>query len=225
VTTAAIDRPSHWDATYERRAEDSLSWFQAEPVTSIRLVHEAIAALPPARGSGDGVHVVDVGAGTSRLVDALAADARLAVSVLDVSERATAAVRERLAASTSLERVTFVVADVTSWTPERPVDVWHDRAVFHFLTDPAERDAYVRTVTRALRPGGSVILATFAPDGPDVCSALPVQRYGADELVAALGDGFEPVHAEREEPVTPDGRVQPFTWVVLRRRAQVTDAG
>jgi len=223
VTAGSVDRPVHWDATYEHRAEDTLSWFQAEPTTSLRLVRDVLADRPGGAIAGRPVRLLDVGAGTSRLVDVLATEAATRVTVLDVSARAMGAVRARLSASDLLERVTLVVADVTAWSPDEPFDVWHDRAVFHFLTDPDERDAYVRTVTGAVRSGGSLVLATFAPDGPEVCSALPVLRYGPDELSSVLADGFEPVQHEREEHVTPDGRVQPFTWVVLRRRSGAQD--
>jgi SAM-dependent methyltransferase len=224
VSTPDPARAAHWDATYERRDEGSLSWFQEHPATSLRLVGEAIDALDAIAATGDGERVdlaprvVDVGAGTSRLVDELAADARAHVSVVDVSQRALDMAEARLEAAGRREGVDLVVADVTAWRPEEPIDVWHDRAVFHFLTDAAERDAYVRTVTDAVAPGGRAIIATFAADGPEVCSALPVQRYSPAALAEVFSDGFEPVEDLREEHVTPDGRVQPFTWVVLSRR-------
>ncbi len=224
MSTPDRGRAEHWDATYERRDEGTLSWFQEHPATSLRLVGEAIDALDALAATGDGERVdlaprvVDVGAGTSRLVDELAADARAHVTVLDVAQRALDMVAARLEAAGRREGVDLVVADVTTWRPVETVDVWHDRAVFHFLTDPSERDAYVRTVTDALAPGGRAIIATFAADGPEVCSALPVQRYTAAELIDVFADGFEPVEDLREEHVTPDGRVQPFTWVVLSRR-------
>jgi len=224
VSSQETDRAAHWDATYGGRDEGTLSWFQEQPTTSIRLVTDALDARDARVATADGgpvervARVIDVGAGTSRLVDELAAHGRAHVSVLDVSQRALDTVAARLETLGRREEVDLVRADVTAWRPEQPFDVWHDRAVFHFLTDPQERAAYVRTVTDALVPGGRAIVATFAADGPEVCSALPVRRHTPEELAAVFTDGFDPVTALREEHVTPDGRVQPFTWVVLSRR-------
>jgi 2-polyprenyl-3-methyl-5-hydroxy-6-metoxy-1,4-benzoquinol methylase len=219
LTTSASARPEHWDAAYGRREETTLSWFQDEPKLSLRLVDDALADARTDDGpTGRIQQVIDVGAGTSRLADALVVDGRSHVTVLDVSERALAALAARLAARGHSDRVTRIVADVTTWRPTGRFDVWHDRAVLHFLTDPQERDAYVRTAAEAVVPGGRLIVATFAQDGPESCSALPVQRYTPEELAAVFDEHFEPVTSLREEHVTPDGRVQPFTWVVLSRR-------
>ncbi len=106
-----------------------------------------------------------------------------------------------------------VRADLLEWEPDRRYDLWHDRAVFHFLVDERERDQYVDTLSRALTPGGSVIVGTFAADGPDVCSGLPVRRYSSEDLVAALGEAFVVLETRREGHVTPRGALQPFTWV------------
>jgi SAM-dependent methyltransferase len=224
VSTHDADRSEHWDATYGGRDEATLSWFQEHPATSIRLVTEALDALDATAATADGERVdlaprvIDVGAGTSRLVDELVAQRRAHVSVLDVSQRALDRVAARLEAVGRREGVDLIRADVTDWRPEEAFDIWHDRAVFHFLTDPEERAAYVRTATEALAPGGRLIVATFAADGPQVCSALPVRRHTPEELAAVFADGFEPVADLREEHETPDGRIQPFTWVVLSRR-------
>ena len=113
--------------------------------------------------------------------------------------------------------VSLVVADVLWWQPERSYDVWHDRAVFHFLVDPAQQERYVATASSAVAPGGAVVLGTFAADGPTHCSGLPTARYAADQLARAFAPAFRMTHHEREEHVTPGGTVQPFTWVVLRR--------
>lgn len=201
--TAARDE--HWDDVYRTKALDEVSWFQAEPSTSLRL----LLGTQPAPTS-----VIDVGAGASALADALVAAGVDDVTVLDVSEAALATVRERLA---DLPPDAFVVADITDWTPERTWDAWHDRAVFHFLTDPDDRAAYVAAARAALRPGAVAVIATFAADGPEMCSGLPTARYDADALAAELGDGFVLEHAEREVHRTPAGADQAFTWVVLRR--------
>ena len=112
--------------------------------------------------------------------------------------------------------VTWEQADILAWRPGRRYDLWHDRAVFHFLVDPVEREGYLRALHRALAPGGHVVLATFAPDGPQQCSGLPVARYSPQDLLAALGSGFAEVASTREAHSTPAGGLQPFTWVVAR---------
>jgi trans-aconitate methyltransferase len=159
--------------------------------------------------------IIDVGAGTSALVDCLLANGFEDVTVLDVSSHALDEVRDRLGARAS--RVSFLVEDVLSWRPERAYDVWHDRAVFHFLTDSSQQRHYVALAARGVKSGGALIVATFADDGPTHCSGLPVHRYSAAELADAFSTHFELVHDERELHVTPSGAVQPFTWAVLRR--------
>jgi trans-aconitate methyltransferase len=114
--------------------------------------------------------------------------------------------------------VRCVEADILEWEPDRRYDLWHDRAVFHFLVDEHDRDHYLATLTDALAPGGRVIIATFADDGPETCSGLPVQRYTAEDLATALGASFELVETRREVHVTPRGASQPFTWVAARKR-------
>jgi hypothetical protein len=116
--------------------------------------------------------------------------------------------------------VRCVEADLLEWTPDRRYDLWHDRAVFHFLVDPIDRRRYLGTLDAALAPGGAVVLGTFAADGPDVCSGLPVDRYAPDLLAAQLGESFELVESRREEHVTPRGVVQPFTWIAGRYGSQ-----
>ncbi|MFI5101221.1 MAG: class I SAM-dependent methyltransferase, partial [Actinomycetes bacterium] len=150
------------------------------------------------------------------LVDALVAASYPDITVLDVSEQALAVVRDRLGDRSS--RVTLVHSDLLGWEPGRTFDVWHDRALFHFLVDPGLRARYVRVVGQAVAPGGSVVVATFAPDGPTHCSGLPVCRYDGAALADEFGAAFVLVHAEREEHRAPAGVIQPFTWVVLTRR-------
>jgi ubiquinone/menaquinone biosynthesis C-methylase UbiE len=197
----------HWERVYETRSTDEVSWFQAEPSVSRRLVEAAV---------GTNGSVVDVGAGASRLVDLLLDDGFADLTVLDVSARALAVVRERLAGRSSA--VTWVHGDVLDWHPGRSFDVWHDRAVFHFLTDSEDRSRYVDLVQRVVHPGGTVIVATFAADGPTHCSGLPVSRSDAAGLATVFGEAFMLGHAEREEHLTPSGALQPFTWAVLHRR-------
>ena len=197
----------HWDGVYVNKGIAAVSWFQARPETSLRL----LAAFCAQAGS-----VIDVGAGASTLADELLERGWNDVTVLDVSSAALDLVRRRLA-----ERkvaVAVVVGDLLAWDPDRTYDVWHDRAVLHFLTQKSDRGRYVDTAARAVPPGGHLIIGAFAEDGPTQCSGLSTARYTCQELVAVFKADFELVHAEREEHHTPDGVMQPFTWVVLRHR-------
>lgn len=160
-----------------------------------------------------GEAVVDVGGGASPLGARLVERGFTDVTVLDLSEPALAAA-SRPAAATA---VTWLVEDVRSWQPHRRYGLWHDRAAFHFLVEPADRSRYLDVLDGALEPNGAVVIATFASDSPEQCSGLPVVRYDVAGLVAALGPRFELVEERREEHRTPRGAVQPFTWVALRR--------
>jgi SAM-dependent methyltransferase len=200
-------RGEHWEHVYATRSSSSVGWYQQEPVTSLRLVEGA------GRERSNGV--IDVGGGASSLVDHLLADGYTDLTLLDVSQRALDEVRTRL--GNEAHRVRFLQHDVLTWEPERDYDVWHDRAVFHFLTDVADRDRYADTASRALRAGGSLVVATFAADGPTECSGLPVCRYSAEDLEETFSGSFLPVGREREVHTTPGNVAQPFTWVVLRR--------
>jgi trans-aconitate methyltransferase len=197
----------HWDEIYATRAVDQVSWFQRRPVTSLRLVE----AAAPDRSAA----IVDVGSGASSLVDRLLDDGHRDLTLVDVSARALDVVRMRLGDRAG--RVTFVRSDVLDWAPDRGFDVWHDRAVFHFLTDDDDRARYVERATAAVRPGGLLIVATFAADGPTHCSGLPVRRHSADDLARTFAPAFTRQADEREEHVTPAEVVQPFSWIVLRR--------
>lgn len=196
----------HWNRAFAGVADEEHSWYQREPTTSRRLLLTA----DPQRGA-----VVDVGAGTSPLAQRLLDEGWSDVTVLDISAEALGDLRARLADRPG--RVAFVVADVLEWEPNRTFDVWHDRAVFHFLTGEDEKGRYAATAARAVRPGGALVIGTFAEDGPTHCSGLPTSRYDADGLAAVFAADFSPVHAEREQHSTPAGRVQPFTWLVLHR--------
>ena len=196
----------HWDAVYAAKSGAELSWTQQEPATSLRLVTGAV----PAPGS-----VIDVGAGTSTLIDRLLDAGYGDVTALDVSEQALAVTRHRL--GPRREQVCWVVADLLAWEPPRTYDGWHDRAVFHFLIDPHDRDRYIELATRAVAGGGALVIGTFADDGPAQCSGLPTARYDADAMSALFTPTFTLEHAERELHQTPWGVPQSFTWVVLRR--------
>ena len=197
----------HWEEVYATRAANEVSWYQRDPATSVRLVEASSADRSAA--------IVDVGSGASFLVDRLLDDGYRDITLVDVSARALDGVRTRL--GEPARSVTFVCSDALEWSPERAYDVWHDRAAFHFLTDDTDRARYVEVASMSVRPGGALIVATFAADGPTHCSGLPVRRHSAHDLAAAFGACFTVESSEREEHVTPAGVVQPFTWMVLRR--------
>ena len=201
-------RKAHWQKVYTSKKEDGVSWFQATPTPSLELLALANASENSA--------IIDIGGGASRLVDALVDKEYQDLTVLDLSEAALEAARERLASRA--QRVNWIVADVTVWKPERQYDIWHDRAAFHFLTDTADQSAYADRLLRALRPGGYAIIGTFALDGPEKCSGLPVQRHDANSLAAVLGGGFALIDTRRHEHVTPWGAVQKFQFSTFRLR-------
>jgi ubiquinone/menaquinone biosynthesis C-methylase UbiE len=200
-------RGAHWDRIYAGTSSDRLSWYEREPATSLRLI--------TAHAPGLSASVIDIGAGMSTLADRLLDRGFTDVTVLDISDASLAQLAERL--GDRARAVALVRADVLAWQPERSYDVWHDRAVFHFLTSSADRDRYVAQASRVLQPGGSLVLATFAEDGPQQCSGLPVAGYAAGDLATVFAAAFALIDHEREEHVTPGGVVQPFTWVVLQR--------
>jgi SAM-dependent methyltransferase len=203
VPTAA----EHWDAAYARGPQ-AVSWFQARPEVSLRLI-DGLDLAPAAP-------VIDVGGGASPLAAALLDRGLSDLTVLDVSAAALAAARERLGPHAA--EVTWMHEDLRAFAPERRYALWHDRAVLHFLTAEAERRAYADLAARAVAPGGHVILASFALDGPERCSGLPVRRADAAGLADLLAGAFDLVAEEREQHRTPGGAVQRFTWVVARRR-------
>lgn len=193
----------HWEGVYRGKGPEEVSWFQRDPAVSLRLVERVPGS------------VVDVGAGASVLVDRLLAAGRDDLTVLDVSAAALEVTRRRLGVDTSV--VSFAVADVLDWDPGRTFECWHDRAVFHFLTDRDRQQAYVQTASRAVPAGGAAVLGTFAADGPTQCSGLPTARYRPQDLAAVFGSAFVLEHAEAEVHRTPWDAEQRFTWVLLRR--------
>lgn len=198
----------YWDNAYVQKGETGVSWFEETPTVSLDL----IKALPGPKES-----LIDVGGGVSRLA---AHALRLGfghVAVLDLSAEAIA--RSQGAMGSEADRVEWIVANVTTWKPGRRYDVWHDRAAFHFLTDKADRAAYVETLDTALSDAGHAIIATFALDGPERCSGLPVQRYSPETLAATLGPRYKLVNGLRYEHQTPWGSTQAFQFSVLERAA------
>ncbi|SDI93754.1 Methyltransferase domain-containing protein [Bradyrhizobium sp. Rc2d] len=202
------DRSAHWDNVYATKGEAEVSWFQSSPTTSL----DMIRAANPDHGAA----IIDIGGGASRLVDALLQDGYRDIAVLDLSANALDVAKKRLGAAASA--VDWIVADATTWRPAKTYDLWHDRAAFHFLTDPRDRAAYVERLRSALAPGGHVIIATFAPDGPERCSGLPVQRHDSASLLAELGAEFELIEARRETHHTPWDSTQAFQFSRFQKR-------
>ncbi len=206
---SASSRREHWDAIYARKSEEEVTWFEPAAARSLELITRC--NLP------HDARIIDVGGGASRLVDGLLERGFDDVAVLDVSREALDKSRARL--GEGARRVRWIVGDVTVFDPTERYALWHDRAVFHFLTSPSDRAAYVRVLERAVVPGGRVIIGTFAVDGPERCSGLEVVRYDGPAIAAALGPSFSLVEALRHEHVTPAGKVQSFTFACLARNA------
>lgn len=202
-----MDARDHWQVVYESRRPEEVSWYQPSPVASLAAL-ERVGAEPS-------MSLVDVGGGASTLVDALLDRGWRDVTVADIAEPALAASRERLGDRAG--QVRWEVADIRDWKPGRTFDIWHDRAVFHFLTDAESRAGYKRALGDGTRPGSRVIIATFALDGPEKCSGLTVERYDSAALAAELGRDFTPMADWRETHVTPWGTEQEFQWCLFRR--------
>lgn len=200
-------RQAHWENVYATRDEHAVSWFQEKPDISLGLIQ--------ATGVNATASIIDIGGGASRLIDRLLDEGFKTITVLDLSERALTTSKARLGARGA--HVQWVVADITTWEPSQIYDVWHDRAALHFLTDPKDRAAYAERVLRAVRPGGYVIIGTFAPDGPERCSGLPVVRYDAATLGELLGHSFELIESKRHDHQTPAGATQRFQFSRFRR--------
>ena len=199
---------AHWDAAYTDASADTVSWYQREPTASLALIERL--CIPPEAA------VLDVGGGASALAETLVRRGFHDVSVLDVSERALDACRQRL--GSDAERTHLLHHDVLAWRPSRRYDLWHDRAVLHFFVEPEQRARYIAGLKSAVGVGAAVILGVFAENGPERCSGLPVLRYSAAQLSSLLGSEFEPFAQTTETHITPGGAAQPFQWIALIRR-------
>jgi SAM-dependent methyltransferase len=204
-------RQAHWENVYTTKGENEVSWFQQSPSPSLELIAQTGAVNHSA--------IIDIGGGASRLVDHLVEQGFEDVTVLDLSGAALAAAKTRLEShlGARAERVSWIVADATIWEPAKSYDVWHDRAAFHFLTDASDRAPYIARLGRGLKIGGHAIIATFALDGPEKCSGLPVARYDSASLGQTLGTMFKLVHTQRHEHATPWDSRQIFQFSVFRR--------
>lgn len=198
----------HWEKVYSTKAVDQVSWFQQHALLSLKLIREA--------GSAPSASIIDVGGGASTLVDDLLTSGYHNITVLDLSAAALKAARTRLAERGTC--VQWLQADILEAAlAAQAYDVWHDRAVFHFLTSAEQRQAYVRAVLHAVKPGGLVMVATFAEDGPAQCSGLPVMRYSASELHAEFGEPFVLLGHQKESHHTPGGNEQKFVYCLCRK--------
>ncbi len=202
-----MDKQSHWENVYTTKETDAVSWFQEHAETSLKLIKR----LQPDKYA----HILDVGGGASTLVDDLIQDGYQTLSVLDISESALKVAQDRLGDLT--RKVQWIAQDITRVKfPEQSIDVWHDRAVFHFLTNAADRKNYINVVMKSVKRGGHVIVSTFAEDGPEKCSGLEVQRYNKDSLHAEFGSPFKLLGHEDEFHQTPSGKLQHFVYCYCR---------
>jgi SAM-dependent methyltransferase len=203
------DKRQHWEAIYSGRSPLEVSWYQKEPALSLRLIDSCRLAKDAA--------IIDVGGGASILVDRLLDQGYTRLAVLDISATALTFARNRLGPKAS--SIEWFEADITAFQPPHPFSLWHDRAVFHFLTDASERRRYTNVLQTSLMPGGHLILAAFAIGGPTTCSGLDIVQYNADKLLAELGDDFKLVDEDSETHATPTGAKQLFSYFHLQKIA------
>lgn len=208
VPGAVPARQQHWDTTYASKPETGVSWFQSDPHRSLRWIKQAAPDHSAA--------IIDIGGGASRLIDRLITEGYSNLTVLDISSIALSRTRQRI--GSNAQKVNWITGDVTEWTPDQIWDVWHDRAVFHFLTEQDTQDRYIAALRMGTREGSAVIIATFAPTGPEKCSGLPVQRYDPQSLAARLGRDFHLYAEAAERHETPFGTMQDFIYAAFRRR-------
>jgi 2-polyprenyl-3-methyl-5-hydroxy-6-metoxy-1,4-benzoquinol methylase len=197
----------HWERVYGTKRETEVSWFQPKPEISLALVREY---APDKTAS-----VIDIGGGASSLTAELSRAGFSDLTVLDISAEALGRAKANIGSEAA--NIEWIVADITQWTPARKWQIWHDRAVFHFLTEPASQDAYIRAFHAATSPGAIAIVSGFAPDGPEKCSGLPVVRYDANSLSRRVGRSFELLAEKREAHRTPGGSLQNFYYAVLQK--------
>jgi trans-aconitate methyltransferase len=203
-------RKAHWDEVYAAKGETDVSWFQENPAPSLQLIERA--------GLAAEAGIIDIGGGASRLVDRLMERGFRRLAVLDISQNSLDLAALRLGRRAS--EVRWIAADVTAWEPSLRFDLWHDRAAFHFLIAPEDRAAYVARLKEALRPGGYAIIATFALDGPQECSRLPVARYDTAGLAAELGEEFALIESLRHDHATPWNSTQRFQFTLFQRQGE-----
>ncbi len=198
---------AHWESTYATKGTDEVSWYEPRPQLSLELIQ--------ATGVDHNAGILDVGGGASSLAAQLLGLGYTDLAVADISQAALAHAKAELGSDAA--RVTWIEADVRTYDFRRGYDVWHDRAVFHFMVNAADREGYLEVLRRTLRPGGHLLIATFGPQGPTQCSGLPVRRYSAQELQRVLGQDFELVSSSLAAHSTPSGAAQQFLYAHFRR--------
>ncbi|EKD42535.1 MAG: putative methylase protein [uncultured bacterium] len=201
-----MDKKSHWEDVYQNKKIDEVSWYQVRPEFSLRMIEAAKLSLQDP--------IIDVGGGASRLVDHLIELGFKNISVLDISEKALEHARQRL--GDAGKNIEWIKADIVGFKPEKKYAFWHDRAVFHFLTDLKDREQYLETMQGALSSPGYVMIAAFAQDGPEKCSGLPVQRYSHETLIQTLGPDYHLILKDREIHETPAKKQQSFIYGLFR---------
>ncbi len=202
-----MDTKTHWEKVYTTKAPNAVSWYRTHLETSLALIERAVDARSAS--------IIDVGGGESTLVDDVLLRGYINITVLDVSQSAIDHTKSRLGSAG--EQVHWRVADITKIELEPGAyDLWHDRAVFHFLTDREQRVAYVRQVARCVKPGGHIIVSAFGPEGPAKCSGLDVMRYDAESLHREFGGRFRPIESSKEVHQTPFGTTQQFLYCYCR---------
>ncbi len=208
----SMDRKAHWEQVYQQKDSESVSWFQPRPEISMQLIAAA--------GLAQDASIIDVGAGASTLVDHLLDEGFARITLLDIAAPALEVTRQRLAhrSDGAGESIEYLAADITQATFFEPFALWHDRAVFHFLTQETDRSAYLERLHQGLQSGGTFIVATFAQDGPERCSDLRVQRYSLEEVDAVLGERFVRIAQQSEQHPTPAGKQQSFVYGVYRKQ-------
>ncbi|MDQ7970177.1 MAG: class I SAM-dependent methyltransferase [Oxalicibacterium faecigallinarum] len=198
-----MSKTSHWDKVYSEKAPDTVSWYAPHLDKSLALIERTAESKDAA--------IIDVGGGEATLIDDLLARGYRDLSMLDISQAAIDGCKKRL--GDAADRISWLAADITQVElPAQRYDIWHDRAVFHFLTEAWQREAYVRQVIRAMKPGGNVIVATFGPEGPLSCSGLETVRYDSDGLHGEFGERFKLVESAIELHATPFGSTQQFLY-------------
>jgi SAM-dependent methyltransferase len=205
---AVADDRAYWENSYSKKIPEEVSWYELRPQRSLELVQ--------ATGLGHDARILDVGGGASTLAAQLLGMGYTDLTVADISPAALAHARAEL--GSDVARLAWIEADVRTHDFGRRYDLWHDRAVFHFMVSPADREGYLDVLRRTLRPGGHLVIATFGPQGPTQCSGLSVQRYGADDLLSVLGEDFALVSSSLATHCTPSGTSQQFLYSRLLRR-------
>ena len=197
-----FDRRKHWGDVYQEKSPSEVSWYQKEPKLSLELIRSTNVVSNEA--------IIDVGGGTSVLVDNLGKEYYTNLTVLDISENAIASAKKRL--GNSSKSIEWIVSDITQFDTAQKFSLWHDRALFHFLTDQSDRQIYVKALKNAIRPEGHLIIATFAIGGPKKCSGLEIVQYDSEKMIAELGDNFKLIEERKEVHITPANKEQEFIF-------------